>query len=179
MEGWIKIHRKILDWEWWCDSKTLKLFLYLLLKANHETKKWKGITVKRGEIITGRKILAKECNLSEQSVRTSLNRLKSTNEITIKTTNKFSLIKVNNYNDYQHINQQANQQTTNKQPTNNHNEELKNIRIKENIYTEKFQKLNYNDKGLMYKRINDYTHKFAEVPSNKQIDHWIDTELNN
>ncbi len=100
MEGWIKLHRKIIAWEWFDDAHTLKLFLYLLAMANHKDGKWQGITVKRGQHITGRKKLAKVLKRSERSIRTSLNKLKTTNEITIQATNRYSTITIVNYNAY-------------------------------------------------------------------------------
>ncbi len=129
--GWIKIHRKIVDWEWFTEPHTFQVFMYLLLTANHEEKQWKGVTVKRGQKIVGRKSLAQTLHISEQSVRTALNHLKSTNEITIKTTSKYSLVTIQNWDKYQQINQQPNQQLTNNQPTTNHKQEVKNIRSKE------------------------------------------------
>ena len=111
-DGWIKIHRKMTEWEWYTDANTLRLFLHLLLKANHKESKWKGETIKAGEILTGRKILAHELALSEQQIRTSINKLKSTNEITIKSTSQYSVIKLNNWKTYQ-----AEQPT--EQPTSN------------------------------------------------------------
>lgn len=139
--GWIKLHRKFLEWEWYCDSNTMRLFIHLMIRANHKLKSWKGITIKPGQVITGRKKLSEELCLSEQSIRTSLNRLKSTNEITIESTNKYSLITLCNYDSYQSINtetnqqnnQQLNQQLTNKQPTTNHKQECKNDK-NERIY---------------------------------------------
>lgn len=123
MIGWIKLHRQILGWEWYDDPKTFKLFIHLLITANHEQKQWHGITVDRGERIFGRDKLAEELCYSVQELRTCLERLKLTNEITIKSTNRFSIVKVNKYEEYQstentnqQINQPANQQITNKQP---------------------------------------------------------------
>ena len=96
------------------------LFLYLLLKANHENNIWQGVEIKRGQLITGRKILSKDTGISEQSIRTCMNRLKLTNELTIKTTNKYTIITICNYDSYQTVNnnnnQQINQQSTNNQP---------------------------------------------------------------
>ena len=127
MEGWICLQRKFVEWEWFDDAIMVKLFIYLLLKANYEPKKWHGVEIGRGQIITGRHQLAFETNLSEQQVRTALKKLESTGEITTKTTNKFSIVTICNYNKYQDIvlaNQPTNQPTnnqvaTNKQPTNN------------------------------------------------------------
>ena len=117
--GWIWLHRKLLDWEWYRDANVSRLFIHLLLRANHKTNKWRGIKINRGQLITGRKALARELGLSEMQIRTALNKLKSTNEITIETTNKYSVLTISNYNSYQGSNQHHNQRVTNKQPTNN------------------------------------------------------------
>lgn len=125
--GWIKIHRKLTEWEWYQDCKTKSLFLHLLLKANHSPSRWKGVEVKRGQCITGRKTLSLELGISEMSIRTSLGKLKMTKEITIRLTNAFSIITLCNYESYnnednqtnQQSNQPNNQRTTNEQPTSN------------------------------------------------------------
>ena len=101
MEGWIKLHRKMLDWEWYKDNNTKILFLHLLLTANHKDKNWQGQTILRGQKLTSLEHLSKETGLSVQQTRTALNKLKLTNEITIKTTNKNTLITIEKYDDYQ------------------------------------------------------------------------------
>lgn len=118
--GWIKLHRNMLDWEWYKDSNTSRLFIHILLKANHADASWQGIEIKSGTFITSRKSLAVETGLSEQQVRTSLNRLISTSEITSKATNKYSMITVNKWDGYQKDNQQDNKQVTSNQPASNH-----------------------------------------------------------
>ena len=45
-DGFIKLHRKIIDWEWYDDINTKTLFIHILLMANFEDKKWHGETVK-------------------------------------------------------------------------------------------------------------------------------------
>lgn len=112
MSGWIKLYRKITEWEWYTDSNIFRVFLHLLLNANHKPKRWRGIIIGRGQLITSRKLLSKQLKISEQSIRTSLIRLKSTNEIIIKTTNKFSLITICNYDSYQSFDFSINQQPT-------------------------------------------------------------------
>lgn len=101
MEGWIKLHRKVLEWEWYDDSNMVHLYLHLILSANHEDKIWKGDIIKRGQLITGRKSLSVKTGISERSIRTCLERLKKSKEVTIKTTNKNSLITILNYDLYQ------------------------------------------------------------------------------
>lgn len=123
VEGWIKLHRKFLNWEWYKKSDMVHLFIHILLNANHEKKTWQGINIERGQFLIGRKKLSESTGISEQSVRTCLSRLKSTNEITIKSTNKYSIITICNYDNYQllfnNINQQTNQQIPINQPATN------------------------------------------------------------
>lgn len=113
--GWIKLHRKIQDWEWYRDGNTFRLFIHLLLSANRKPQSWKGIVIGRGDLATGRKSLSAQTGLSEQSVRTSLERLRSTNEVTSKSTSKYSIITIVNYDTYQSNDVEANQQVNHKQ----------------------------------------------------------------
>ena len=43
--GWIKLHRKFKEWEWYQDENTKSVFIHLLLDANHKDKKWRGNTL--------------------------------------------------------------------------------------------------------------------------------------
>ena len=128
--GWIKLHRKFKDWEWSQDPNTSHLFVRLLLMANHKKRSWKGIDILPGQIVTGRKKLSSDTGLSEQSVRTSLNKLKSTNEVTIESTKQYSIIEIINWKNYQQVtNNLTNEQpTTNQQLTTN-----KNVKKEKNV----------------------------------------------
>jgi hypothetical protein len=132
-KGWIKIHRKIMDWEWWDDVATRNVFLYLLLKANHEDGTWKGTPVKRGQLITSRSKIAKECGIEEQPARRSLNNLQNSQQITIKSTSRFSIITINNYDCHQQNTSEPTSQATNKQPANQPQTRSKEDKKKENI----------------------------------------------
>lgn len=132
MSGWIKIHRKVTEWEWYTDIPCKVLFMHLIIVANRKPSKWRGMTIGIGQRLTGRKILAEETGLSEQEVRTALYKLKSTSDITIKSTNKFSIITVCNYKNYQcceieeqPASQPASQPTINQQSTTNKKEKNK------------------------------------------------------
>lgn len=127
-DSWIKLFRKFREWEWYDDSNTKSVWLEILLTANFEDKSWHGIVVKRGQLITSTSHLSKNLDISTQSIRTCLNKLKSTNELTIKTTAHYTLITVNKYNSYQESTNQLtnNQQTTNKQLTTT--KEAKNVK---------------------------------------------------
>ncbi|WP_304409718.1 hypothetical protein [Faecalibaculum rodentium] len=115
--GWIKLHRKLTEWEWYTDVPTKTLFIHLLLTANSKPGKWRGIDVPAGAKITSREKLSKETGLSQQQIRTALNKLESTNEVTKSTTATYTLIKLTNYEKYQLSNQVSNQQATNEQPS--------------------------------------------------------------
>ena len=129
IEGWIKLHRKLLKWEWIESSKHLGLFIHILLRANYETTRWRGRVIKPGQLLTGRKQLSKWSGLTEQSVRTVLKDLKSTNEITIKSTSKYSIITLTRWSDYQLHSEQPTTKSTSKltinQPAINHIQESK------------------------------------------------------
>ena len=47
--GFILIHRKITNWEWYSDTNVFCAFLHCIFLANWEDKKWRGITIKRGQ----------------------------------------------------------------------------------------------------------------------------------
>ena len=134
--GWIKSYRSIVEWEWWDDHNTTRLWIYLLHTVNHEQKKWRGITIEPGQVVTSRLSLSEATGLSQQQIRTSLDKLKSTSNITIKTTNKYTLLTVVKWCDYQ---EQSTSTSTsnppNEQPTNNQQitttkevKEIKNVR---------------------------------------------------
>ena len=138
--SYIKLDKKITDWGWFTDGNVLKVWIYLLVNAQYKPTTFKGIELDRGQIVVGRKKLAEKLGMTEQSIRTCLNRLKSTNEITIKSTNKYSVITIVKYafyqdgddDDNQQINQVLNQQVTNKQPTTNHSKRSKEVKKEKN-----------------------------------------------
>lgn len=121
-EGYIKLHRSLVEWEWYSDTVTKAVFLHLLITANYENKQWKGQLIKRGQRVVSRGKLSQELNISEQKIRTALKRLISTGEITKSLYAKNTIITVVNYDRYQDSNQISNQQSTSNQPATNHNE---------------------------------------------------------
>jgi len=131
--GWIKLHRSLLDWEWYDDINVMRVFLHCLLMANHKDKKYRGAVVERGSFLTGRDTLASQTGLTVQQIRTSLNKLKSTNELTIKSSKQGTVIQVVSYDKYQEVtNESTTHQpdsnqivTTNKKNKNKKNEKKK------------------------------------------------------
>lgn len=123
MEGWIKLHRRLLEWEWYNKSEMVHLFLHILLKANHNERLWRGIKIKRGQLITGLNKLSNETNISTQTIRTCLKQLQKTGEINRQSNNQYSIITINEYDSYQitkeEHNKEANKQVTKRQQTGN------------------------------------------------------------
>lgn len=144
MNGWIKIHRKIIDWEWYGIPEMVSLFIYLLATANHEPKRWKGQEIGAGQTVIGRKELSKTLRISQQTLRTCLTRLKSTNEITSKSTNKYTIITLVKWEQYQidskKSTSKSTSKSTNNQPTTNQQlttpKEVKKLRSKELLSAE-------------------------------------------
>lgn len=143
MASWIKIFRELLQWEWFQKAEMVQLFIYLLLKANCVDKQWQGITIKRGQLATSNATIRQDLRLSEQQIRTCIKRLISTGEITYKSTNRYVVITICNYDKYQEVggttnelsNEQTNNQSTDEQRAINEQstttKEIKNIRSKE------------------------------------------------
>lgn len=137
MNGYIKLFRKMTKWEWYKDTNTKVVFLHLLLTANHKTDTWQGITVHPGQKVTSIRHLANEIGISVRSVRTALEHLKATHEVTQETTqgatHKCTIITVENWSDYQ-VAQNTNDTQTDTQTDmrNDNKQEDKNKRIKDN-----------------------------------------------
>lgn len=100
-KGYIKISRKFLNWRWYDEDTTFRVFMHLLMTANYEDKKWNKITVKRGQRITSYRMLSFELKKSINTVKLHLERLVNTGEITIKSTNNYTIITIPNYSQYQ------------------------------------------------------------------------------
>ena len=134
--GFIKIYRKMTEWEWFTDYKTLVVFLHLLMMANWKPGRFKGHEIPAGALVTSLVHLAKQTGLSVMSVRTALKHLESTHEINKQVTNGFHIIFINNWAKYQGEDSVANKRLTSNQQTTNKRlttiEEDKNIRKKEN-----------------------------------------------
>lgn len=117
--GFILIHRKITKWEWYRNPNTFRVFLHCLLMANFTDGRFEGKDVRRGQFITSLPNLAKQTSLTIQQVRTALEHLKSTGEITDTATRHYRIITVVKYDDYQNDNRQDNRQLTDNQQTAN------------------------------------------------------------
>lgn len=113
-KGWVCLHRQMLDWEWYDDINTRCLFIHCLLRANHSDTKWKGNSINRGQFITSLESLSKETKLTVSQVRTSLNKLISTGELTSKSQARNRVITIVGYNQYQDNDKQTSKQIASK-----------------------------------------------------------------
>ena len=180
MSGWIKIHRKFLDWEWFNKSEAVHLFLFMLIKANHKSGKWQGIDIERGQFISSLANISNATGISVQTIRTILKKLEKTNEIELKSTSQYTIVTICKYECYQDENETSNkpitnnQQTTNKQLTTNKNE--KNVKNERSIfieptYNEILEYCSERKNGVdVNKFLNFYSAKGWMVGKNKMID---------
>ena len=124
--GYVKLWRKSLKNGMMQNPELFLFWCWCLLKASHKERKimvgYQSVLLKPGEFIFGRKMASKELHLSERNIRTNVNFLEKSENVTIKTTNKFSILSIVNWNIYQSErptnDQQNDQQTTNKRPAN-------------------------------------------------------------
>ncbi len=119
INGFIKLHRKLVEWGWYSNSVVKCVFLHILMVANYKNTQYMGRDLKPGQAIIGRKKMAAELGFSEQQIRTALNKLKSTGEITLESTNRYTIATIENWALYQCCDDDCNQQITNNQPTDN------------------------------------------------------------
>lgn len=121
--------RDILDWSWYQDANTFRVYFHLILTVNYTDTKWRDISLKRGSRIISYATLAGELNMSVQNVRTALDHLCLTGEVTKSSQGKYTVISVNNYDKFQMGNKVSNSMvTSNSQDTNNGIKNIKNIK---------------------------------------------------
>ncbi|MFQ9891837.1 MAG: hypothetical protein ACLRWH_01360 [Emergencia sp.] len=168
LNGFVKIHRKFTDWGWYSDSVTKDVFLHILITAAFKSSSYLGHELKPGQAVIGRKKMADILGFSEQQIRTALKKLESTGEITLKSTNRFTIATVEKWELYQldDVGNQPtdNQQITNKQPTDNqqitnkqpHLKNVKNVKNNKYIYGE------YENVKLSAEDMEKLTKEFPE-----------------
>jgi len=155
--GYIKLWRKSLDSALMRNPELWLFWTWCLLKASHKEKKimvgYQEITLNPGDFIFGRFKASEELCLSERKIRTCLKTLKKTENVTIKVTNKFSVISVINWPLYQggesESDQQSDQQATSKRPASDHKQEcIKNVK---NTFSP--DSLEFRLSSLLFKKI--------------------------
>lgn len=144
MEGWIKMHRKMLDNPVvFKDADHVAVWTYLLLNATHAEYpavfKGRKILLLPGQLITGRKAISEKLKVSESKVQRILKWFESDLQIEQQTSNKNRLITIINWEQYQNIEQQNEREVVDKQTANEHKQECKNVKNEiNNIYSVHF-----------------------------------------
>ncbi len=120
--GYVKLWRKSLDSGMIRNHKLWAFWSWCLLKASHQEMVqvvgFQEVNLHAGEFIFGRLKASKELGLSEREIRTCLDVLKKWGNVTIKTTNKFSIVSIVNWSTYQ-SEENANDHQNDQQPTSN------------------------------------------------------------
>lgn len=140
-DGWIKLHRKVMENPIFLNPNLLQIFIYCLLKANHRDNEmiWNNelITVKTGSFITGRFQMAKDLKQKESALYKRLQLLTKLGYIELKSNNKFTLLTIVKYKTYQisepKEEQQSNNKVTTKEQQSNTNKNDKNEKNDKNI----------------------------------------------
>lgn len=81
MTGWIKLHRSLTDWEWWDDHNATRLLVCLLCTVNYKPKKWKGIMIQAGSMVTSFPKLAEKTGLTIKQTRGAMQKLENSGEV--------------------------------------------------------------------------------------------------
>ena len=99
--GYMKLFRKISEWEWYDDPVTFKVFLHFLITARCQDGSWHGIEIKRGEVLESLPSIALKNGLTVRNVRTAIHHLIDTNSVTIRKVGRCHIYKVSEYEKYQ------------------------------------------------------------------------------
>lgn len=99
--GYIKLFRKLTEWEWYDDANTMRVFIHILLHANHKPGKWHGIEIGAGQWFTSYDRIAADLKLTKKQVRAAIERLESSGEIRKERKSKGTQITVEKWRNYQ------------------------------------------------------------------------------
>lgn len=159
MEGWIKLHRRLIKHWIWNNDKYLKAWVYCLFRANHQSNTIligsTLIELKPGEFITSIGNFSNDVNMTPQMVRTFWGLLEMDKMINKESTSKSTKITICNYDGYQHEQQDNNKPITNQQQTNNKptttDKNVKNVNNEKEVKTRVRKSLMRNNEGLFTK----------------------------
>ena len=185
MEGYIKLYRQVMKWEWYDDANTFRLFIHLLLKANYEDAQWRGLTIKRGQLFTSIGHLSHELKISNKAIRIALDKLIKTKEVASEGASNGTMITICKYDSYQssfNTEGQTDGQTRGERGAtnnkNNNNKEKKNKEIDLSFLQKDF--IPIVEKWLLYKKekkqeykgqtsINTFCKKLIEYSNGEPI----------
>ena len=132
-KSWIKLYRKILKSPIWEKEKELKVWIWCLVKATHEERMQlvgqQEVLLQKGQFVFGRKKASKELQMSESMVYRYMKVLEKLQMLNIKPNNKFSVVSIEKWEDYQENKEIIDSKINNKRTTNEHKQECKEIYI--------------------------------------------------
>ena len=181
MEGWIKLHRKLLKSDVFENEKLLKMFVWCLIRASRKEREIivgaTKVNLLPGQFVTGRRKAAIELDMKESTVNSYLKRLEKMQMITLKSNNAFTIVTIDNYSVYQgELDNDDNEITENEQQNNTN----KNVKKEKNnnicrftppTYDEVFNYCVERNNGIDAQRFIDfYSAKGWLVGKNKMKD---------
>lgn len=101
--GYVRVHRSLLDWEWYDDDACVRMMIHLLLTVNWEPKEWHGQKIAPGQLVTSMEKLAEKLRVSRASIRRTISKLRSTGDIAVHTNNHWTTITLVNWGEYQEL----------------------------------------------------------------------------
>lgn len=101
LNGYVKLNRNLLEWRWYRDANTTRVFLHLLLSANFKDQPFENIIVRRGEVATSYGAMAEALHISARQARTAVTHLKVSGTVSVKQYSKFQVISILSWDLYQ------------------------------------------------------------------------------
>lgn len=188
MNGFISLHRRIIEWEWYTEPDTFRVFIHLLMMANYAPAKVRGVQVARGQHITSTVKLVETLNMSFSKVRKALKRLREGGEINIENpSNRFSLVTIVKYDAYQISTDELvkltssktdaeNNQTSTNNKDNNNNKENNENNIVDIINVHEWKTIYLQDKILIKEFCKHY--KLSAKVFKSEIDGFVIHRMN-
>jgi len=119
IQGYIKLNRSILNWQWYDKPNVRAVYFHLLLTAQYSDHEWQGVKLKCGQTICSYNGLSKALGISVQEVRTAIKHLEESKEITLRATNRFSIVTIEKWDIFtNNTNSSTNESTFNQHSAN-------------------------------------------------------------
>jgi len=136
----------MVSWEWWDEPNTFRLFMYLIMTCNFKNTRWRGIVLGVGETIKSLEFLSDAVGLSVSQIRTSIDHLKMTGELTQRWHGKHRILKLKSYERHQvDRTENRNEIAVKSQQVKNEKNEKNNILN----FCKYFSKLNQGQKAML------------------------------
>jgi hypothetical protein len=184
--GWVKIHRKLLESLFYKDSHVVHIWVHLLLNATHKPIKalFKGkeITLKPGQLITGRDSISQKTKVNSQKVQRTLKKFEMWRMIEQQTSNRNRLVTILSWDQYQENEQQMNNKRTTDEQLVNTNKNINNKKkerkeiYKEKILAPDFENYTIPEKLYQWADKNGISKKAIEIHVEMCLNHFQDNK---